>query len=256
MNDVGLRFDVADGVVTITLNRPAVRNAIDLTTAMALSAALDELDERDDVRVGVLTGSSEFFCAGMDLKAFAATGERPIDERRGALGIVARPPDKPLIAAVEGPALGGGFEIALACDLIVAGQSARFGLPEVRRGLVAAGGGVLRLPRRIPQAVAKEMILTGATIDALQAQRYGLVNRVGPDRTAVTEASDLARIIAENAPLAVRASKAVADASVDWPMSEAFDRQTPYTDSVRASNDAKEGAAAFVEKRKPRWTSS
>ncbi|WP_062895071.1 crotonase/enoyl-CoA hydratase family protein [Mycobacterium avium] len=256
MSNSGIRFDVADGVAVITLSRPEVRNAIDWTTAKALSAALDELDDRDDVRVGVLTGSGEFFCAGMDLKAFNATGERPIDERRGPFGIVARPPEKPLIAAVEGPALGGGFEVALACDLIIAGQTATFGLPEVRRGLVAAAGGVLRLPRRIPQALAKEMILTGAPIDALQAQRYGLVNRVVPDRTAAAEAVALAQIIADNAPLAVRTSKLLADASADWPTTEAFDRQTPYADAVRASNDAKEGAAAFVEKRKPRWTGS
>jgi enoyl-CoA hydratase/carnithine racemase len=251
-----IKFDVADGVATITLNRPDVRNAVDLETAKALSSALDDLDHRDDVRVGVLTGGDEIFCAGMDLKAFNATGERPIDEDRGAFGIVARPPDKPLIAAVEGPALGGGFEIALACDLIVASQSATFGLPEVRRGLVAAAGGVLRLPRRIPQALAKEMILTGAPIDAFQARRYGLVNRVVSDRTAAIEARALAQVIAENAPSAVRTSKLLADASLDWPTSEAFDRQSPYTDAVRASNDAKEGAAAFVEKRKPRWTNS
>jgi enoyl-CoA hydratase/carnithine racemase len=256
MTEAGVRIEIAEGVALITIDRPRVRNAIDRTTAKALSAALDELDGRDDVRVGVLTGVGDVFSAGMDLKALNATGERPIDERRGAFGIVTRPPDKPIIAAVEGPALGGGFEIALACDLIVAGQGATFGLPEVRRGMVPAAGGVLRLPRRIPQGLAKEMILTGSSIDAVQAQRYGLVNRVVPDGSAATAALALAQTIADNAPLAVRTAKLLADLSLDWPMAEAFDRQVPYTDVVRASNDAKEGAAAFVEKRKPRWSGS
>jgi enoyl-CoA hydratase/carnithine racemase len=256
MTEGDVRIEIAEGVALITLNRPRVRNAIDRPTAKALSAALDELDSRDDARVGVLTGTGDVFSAGMDLKALNATGERPIDERRGAFGIVTRPPDKPIIAAVEGPALGGGFEIALACDLIVAGQGATFGLPEVRRGMVPAAGGVLRLPRRIPQGLAKEMILTGAPIDAIQAQRYGLVSRVVPNGSAATAALAIAQTIADNAPLAVRTAKLLIDLSFNWPMAEAFDRQAPYTDVVRASNDAKEGAAAFVEKRKPRWTGS
>ena len=251
-----VRFEVTDGVALITLNRPAVRNAVDRATAEALAVALDELDERDDVSVGVLTGSGTIFSAGMDLKAYSATGERPIDERRGAFGITKRPPVKPIIAAVEGPALGGGFEIALACDLIVAGESATFGLPEVKRGLVAAAGGVLRLPRRIPHGVAKEMVLTGAPIDAAQARHYGLVNRVVADGSAAAEACSLAGTIAANAPLAIRASKLLVDQSVDWPLAEAFDRQGPHTDAVRSSNDAKEGATAFVEKRPPLWTGS
>jgi len=251
-----IRFEVSDSVALITLNRPTVRNAVDRATSEALAAALDQLDERDDISVGVLTGSSTVFSAGMDLKAFSASGERPIDERRGAFGITRRPPVKPIIAAVEGPALGGGFEIALACDLIVAGESATFGLPEVKRGLVAAAGGVLRLPRRVPHAVAKEMVLTGAPIDAAQARHYGLVNRVVADGTAAPEACSLARAIAANAPLAARAAKLLVDQSVDWPLEEAFDRQGPHTDAVRSSNDAKEGAAAFVEKRPPVWTGS
>jgi enoyl-CoA hydratase/carnithine racemase len=253
---VTVRFEVNEGVALVTLDRPDVRNAVDLATARALATALDELDARADLRVGVLTGSARFFSAGMDLKAFSATGERPIDERRGGFGIVTRPPEKPLIAAVEGPALGGGFEIALACDLIVAGESATFGLPEVKRGLVAAAGGVLRLPRRVPQAVAKEMCLTGAPIDAAEARRHGLVNRVVADGTAAAEACALARVVAGNAPLAVRTAKLLIDQSVDWPLAEAFDRQAPHTDAVRASGDAREGAAAFVQKRTPIWTGS
>ncbi|MEV6985398.1 crotonase/enoyl-CoA hydratase family protein [Sphaerisporangium sp. NPDC051017] len=255
MSDL-VRFDVTDGIAMITLDRPQVRNAVDRATAQALAAALDELEARDDVRVGVLTGSGTVFSAGMDLKAFSTTGERPIDERRGGFGITALPPDKPIIAAVEGPALGGGFEIALACDLIVAGAGATFGLPEVKRGLVAAAGGVLRLPRRIPHAIAKEMVLTGNPITAAEAQRLGLLSRVVPDGTAAAEASSLAREIAANAPLAVRTAKLLVDRSVDWPFAEAFDRQGSYTDAVRSSKDAKEGAAAFVEKRAPVWTGS
>ncbi|KAA9160497.1 crotonase/enoyl-CoA hydratase family protein [Amycolatopsis acidicola] len=251
-----VRFEVTGGVAVITLDRPKVRNAVDRPAAEALARALDQVDERDDVSVGVLAGAGRFFSAGMDLKAFSATGERPVDERRGGFGIVGRPPEKPLIAAVEGPALGGGFEIALACDLIVAGQSATFGLPEVKRGLVAAAGGVLRLPRRIPHAIAKEMCLTGAPVDAAEAQRLGLVSRVVPDGEALTKARALAEVIAANAPLAVRTAKLLVDQSVDWPLDEAFDRQAPYTDAVRASDDAKEGAAAFVEKRGPNWTGS
>ena len=251
-----VRFEVNDGVALITLERPQVRNAVDRATARALAAALDQLDERTDITVGVLTGSGRFFSAGMDLKAFSATGERPVDERRGGFGIVARPPRKPLIAAVEGPALGGGFEIALACDLIVAGASATFGLPEVKRGLVASAGGVLRLPRRLPPAVAKEMCLTGEPIDAACARQHGLVNRVVADGTAAAEACALARLIAGNAPLAVRTAKLLIDESPDWPWTEAFDRQEPYANAVRMSSDAKEGAAAFVQKRTPNWTGS
>lgn len=251
-----VRFEVTNDVAVITLERPQVRNAVDRTTAQALAAALDELDRRDDVRVGVLTGSGTVFSAGMDLKAFSMTGERPIDERRGGFGITTCPPEKPIIAAVEGPALGGGFEIALACDLIVAGTGATFGLPEVKRGLVAAAGGVLRLPRRIPHAIAKEMVLTGNPITAAEAQRLGLVSRVVPDGAAAAEACSLAQTIAANAPLAVRTAKLLVDQSVDWPFAYAFDRQAPYADAVRSSNDAKEGAAAFVEKRAPVWTGS
>lgn len=255
MNPAGtVHLTVTENVALITLHRPEVRNAVDRPTADALALALDTVDERDDIRAAVLAGTANVFSAGMDLKAFSMTGERPINDRRGPFGIVARPPQKPLIAAVEGPALGGGFEIALACDLIVAGSNAIFGLPEVKRGLVAAAGGVLRLPRRIPQVIAKEMILTGAHIDAARALNYGLINSVVPDGEATAQACALAQSIAQNAPLSVRTAKMLIDESVEWPMAEAFDRQKPYADAVRSSNDAKEGAAAFVAKRKPVWT--
>jgi enoyl-CoA hydratase/crotonobetainyl-CoA hydratase len=160
-----IRLDVLDGVGVITIDRPDVRNAIDRPTAIAIADALDAVDEREDIRSAVLTGTGTVFSAGMDLKAFNATKERPVDERRGGFGIVGRQTEKPLIAAVEGKALGGGFEIALACDLIVAAEDALFGLPEVKRGLVAAAGGVLRLPRRIPRNIAMELILTGGATE-------------------------------------------------------------------------------------------
>ena len=250
---VPLLVEHAEGVAVLTLNRPSRRNAIDLDTARLLSAALDQLDANDDLRVAILTGTSEIFSAGMDLKAYAATGQRPIDEHRGGFGIVGRPPRKPIIAAVEGPALGGGFEIALACDLIIAGKSASFGLPEVKRGLVASGGGLLRLPRRIPRNLANEAVLTGRPLTAARCAESGLVNRVVDDGTALAVARELAVEIAQNAPLAVRASKAVMTASALWPEDEQFARQELIIVPVRLSDDAREGARAFAEKRAPRW---
>jgi enoyl-CoA hydratase/carnithine racemase len=249
-------MDVSDGIAVITLDRPEVRNAIDRPTAEAIAAALDEMDDRPDVCVGVLTGAGKIFSAGMDLKAFSATGERPVTKDRGGFGIVEGPPAKPLIAAVEGKALGGGFEIALACDLIVAAEDAWFGLPEVKRGLVAAAGGVLRLPRRIPHTVAMELALTGEPVNAHRALELGLINRVVPAGTAVEAARDLAAHITANAPLAVRTAKLLVNHAADWPADEAFARQAPYTDAVRSSKDAAEGARAFVEKRLANWTGS
>jgi enoyl-CoA hydratase/carnithine racemase len=245
---------VRGGIATITLNRPHVRNAIDKATADDLAAAVDDADARDDVVAIVLTGAGSTFCAGMDLKAFSATGERPINDERGAFGFVRKPPEKPVIAAIEGSALGGGLEIALACDLIVVSRSTRLGLPEVKRGLVAAAGGVLRLPRKVPQALAMEMILTGEPITAEQALAAGLVNRVVEDGTARAAAHGLALLVAINAPLAVRAAKRVVVESPDWSMDEAFERQARYIDAVRSSQDAVEGARAFAEKRIPHWS--
>jgi len=242
-----------DGVVVLTLNRPARRNAVDLATARLLAAALDEFDADPRLRVAVLTGGAGHFCAGMDLRAFSETGERPVDERRGGFGIVAQPPRKPIVAAVEGPALGGGFEIALACDLIVAGESAVFGLPEVQRGLVASGGGVLRLPQRIPRNLATEAVLTGRPLTAARCAELGLVNALVPDGQALAAARRLAAEIAGNAPLAVAASKAVMARSADWPAEEQFARQEAVIAPVRTSRGAKEGARAFAEKRAPRW---
>jgi enoyl-CoA hydratase len=236
----------------VTLNRPEARNAIDRATAEAVARSMDELDSDPELAVGVLTGTPPAFCAGMDLKGFLR-GERPSAGMRGFAGLTRRPPAKPLIAAVEGPALAGGFEIVLACDLVVAAENASFGLPEVRRGLVASAGGLLRLQHRIPFNLAAEWVLTGAPVDAASAHRAGLVNRLVPPGTAVAVALELAAVIAANAPLAVRASKRVLHESPDWPAPEAFDRQAAVTAGIGRSADAREGARAFTEKRIPVW---
>ena len=240
------------GVLVVTINRPEVRNAINLTAAEGIAAAMDELDSRSDLVAGVLTGAGSSFCTGMDLKAFLA-GERPSVPGRGFAGIVERPPDKPLIAAVEGYAVAGGFEIALACDLLVAASDAQFGLPEVRRGLVAAGGGLLRLPTRVPYGLAVEWALTGSFVPASRAFEVGLVNRLTDPGGALDAALELAGAIAANGPLAVRATKRILVSSPDWPAAEAFDRQREISEPVRASEDAREGARAFAEKRPPQW---
>ncbi|MFC9358835.1 crotonase/enoyl-CoA hydratase family protein [Rhodococcus sp. NPDC057014] len=245
-------LDRVGRVLTITLNRPDVRNAIDLDTARGIASAVEQLDSDSGLAVGVITGSNGNFSTGMDLAAFRR-GERPYVELRGFGGIAEMPPAKPLIAAVEGYALGGGLEVALAADLIVAADTATFGLPEVRRGLVASGGGVLRLPHRVPRAIAAEWILTGRFVPAPEADRHGLLNAVTRTGEALQVAQELAAQIAENGPLAVRASKRILRDAPHWPAGELFARQAEITDSVRSSADAIEGAAAFSEKRPPRW---
>jgi enoyl-CoA hydratase len=240
------------GVLVITLNRPEVKNAIDTETAWGVSGALDELDGDRSLVAGVFTGTGSTFCAGMDLRAFLA-GEKPSVGDRGFAGIVERPPAKPIIAAVEGTAVAGGFEIVLACDLIVAAENARFGLPEVKRGLVAAGGGLMRLSRRIPFHLAMEWALTGEFVSAEMAERYGLVNRLVPAGTAVDAAVALAGTIAANGPLAVAATKQILVEARDWRRAEEFERQRAISGPVRDSEDAREGARAFKEKRAPQW---
>jgi len=244
--------DAAGGTLVITINRPEARNAVNLAVARSIAAALEEFDSDERLLTAVLTGAGSTFCAGMDLKAFLA-GERPIIPGRGFAGITERSAEKPVIAAVEGYAVAGGCEIALACDMIVASDDARFGLPEVSRGLIAGAGGLLRLPQRIPRAVAMELALTGETIGAARALELGLVNRVVPAGRALDAAMELARRIAANAPLAVRASKRVIVESPRWPPAEAFDRQQEILDQVADSLDAREGALAFTEKRPPLW---
>ena len=248
-----IRFEAADGVAVITIDRPHVRNAVDQPTAEAIAAALDELDAHDDLRVGILTGAGGFFSAGMDLKALNATGQRPISASRGAFGIVEDPPETPLIAAVEGPALGGGFEIALACDLIVASKGAKLGIPEVKRSLVAAGGALLRLPQRLPYGIAMELALTGDPIDAERAAELGLVNRLAEPGAAVDAAIELANRIAPNGPLALEATKTILQRQRDWSEDEFWAKQGEISGPVFVSQDAQEGAKAFAEKRDPVW---
>jgi enoyl-CoA hydratase len=241
-----------DAVQVITINRPEARNALTRAVAEAVAAAVDELDASDDLRVGVLTGAGGTFSAGMDLKAFLR-GETPAIEGRGLCGITQTPPRKPFIGAVEGWALAGGFELLLACDLVVAAETARFGVPEVRRSLVAAGGAALQLPRRVPFNLALEMLLTGEPIDAARAAAIGLVNRVTPEGGALEGALALAETIAANGPLAVAATKQVARSSGDWTLAEGWARQDELVGPVFTSEDAREGAAAFAEKRPPVW---
>jgi enoyl-CoA hydratase len=244
--------EARDGVMVITMDRPEARNAVDTALAQQMAHAIDELDRRDDVVVGILTGAGGTFCAGMDLKGFAR-GERPQVAGRGFAGLTEAPPDKPLIAAVEGYALAGGCELVLSCDMVVAGAGARFGVPEVKRGLVPAAGGLFRLPARIPYQVAMELMLTGNFVDAERAHGLGLVNRLVADGEALDAARALAAEIAANGPLAVRVAKQVVSRAVDWPADEGFSRQAELVEPVMTSEDAKEGAAAFAEKRPPRW---
>ena len=253
MTGAKLLTERRDGVLILTLNRPEVRNAIDTETAWAISHAVDELEGDPALTAAVLTGAGGTFCAGMDLKAFLA-GEKPSVGERGFAGIVERPPAKPVIAAVEGTALAGGFEIVLACDLVVAASDSRFGLPEVKRGLVAAGGGLLRLSRQVPFHLALEWALTGGFVTAAEASRAGLVNRLVPPGTALAVAVGLATDIARNGPLAVAATKRILTECRDWPMAEEFERMRAISGPVRESADAREGALAFKEKRAPRWT--
>ena len=240
-------------VLVITLDRPEVRNAVNRAVSLEMAEALDTLDAERDLVVGVITGAGGNFCSGMDLKAFAA-GERPEIEGRGFAAITEAPPVKPVIAAVEGFALAGGCELALACDLIVASETAEFGLPEATLGLVAGSGGLVRLPQRIPPQIALEIAITGRRLPAAEAHRWGLVNRLTAPGGALDGALELAATITANGPLAVQMTKRIMSESATWPADEVWERQRPLVDGVLASNDAREGAVAFAERRPPRWT--
>ena len=244
--------EASGGVAVITINRPEARNAVNGAVARGIAAALEQFDANSDVRVLILTGAGGTFSAGMDLKGFLA-GDSPSFEDRGFGGIVERPPVKPIIAAVEGYALAGGFELTLACDLVVAGEEAKFGLPEVRRGLVAGAGGLLRLPRRIPYHLAMEIALSGEHFPAARLHQAGLVNLLVPAGQALGAAKELAARIALGGPLALTATKRVIAESADWPAAEAFRRQGEIITPVFTSADAREGALAFAEKRPPVW---
>jgi enoyl-CoA hydratase len=239
-------------VLVVTLNRPEARNAVDRRVAEGIGEALDQLDADAGLRVGVLTGAGGAFSAGMDLKAFLR-GEVPVVEGRGFAGITNRAARKPLIAAVEGFAFGGGLEIAISCDLIVAASDARFGIPEAKVGLIAGAGGLIRLPKRLPYHVAMELALTGEPLDAPRAARLGLVNRLAEPGAALDEALALAAKVLRCAPLACEASKRIVNGTGDWTEEEAWAHQSEIAAQLFTSADATEGARAFAEKRDPVW---
>lgn len=243
--------EVRDGVLIVTINRPEAKNAMSRAAAEGIAAAMDRLDAEDELRVGILTGAGGTFCSGMDLKGFLR-GETPTVEGRGFGGVVQAPPKKPLIAAVEGYALAGGLELMIACDLVVAHKDAKFGIPEAKRGLVAAAGGVMMLPDQIPERIAMELALTGDFIGAERAYELGLINRIS-EGPALDGALELAATIAANGPLAVRISKQIMKESRGWAMADRYDNQAKLIGPVFVSEDAREGAAAFAEKRKPNW---
>ena len=247
-----IEFETDGHVAVITINRPEARNALNAAVAVGIRDAVDELDADGELRAGVLTGAGGTFSAGMDLKAFLK-GETPAFPGRGLCGITQTPPRKPLVGAAEGWALAGGFELLLACDLVVAGASARFGVPEVQRSLVAGAGGALQLTQRVPRALALELLLTGDPIGAARAAEIGLVNRVVDDGKALEEAIGLAERIAANGPLAVMATKQIALHGGDWSAAERWDEAARLMRPVFTSEDAREGARAFAEKRAPVW---
>jgi len=251
-NEPEVLVEQRDRILIITINRPKAKNAVNSAVANGLAAAVDRLDDDPGLSVGILTGAGGSFCAGMDLKAFAR-GELPIVEGRG-MGFTERPPVKPLIAAVEGYALAGGTELALATDLIVASTDSAFGIPEVKRGMVAGGGGLLRLPQRIPSAIAMELALTGENLSAERAHALGMVNVLADPGSALDAAIALAGKIAANGPLAVAATKQIIVESRGWSPETMFAEQNKLMAPVFSSNDAKEGAIAFAEKRPPKWT--
>ena len=252
MSEHVVMTDIDDGVLTITLNRPAAKNAVNKAVAEGIAAAIDELESNSALRVAILTGAGGTFCSGMDLKAFV-TGVLPIVEGRGFAGLCEYTPAKPLIAAIEGYALAGGFELAISCDLVVAADDSKFGIPEVKRGLAAGAGGLVKLPKQIPSRIAKELALTGDFISAHRAFDLGLINEVVPAGSALDAAKALARKIAANGPLAVALSKQVVDGAQDWSSDEMFAKQQAIIQPIFTSEDAIEGATAFAEKRAPQW---
>ncbi|HNJ47555.1 MAG TPA: crotonase/enoyl-CoA hydratase family protein [Novosphingobium sp.] len=243
--------EVDGGVLIVKMNRPEAKNAMNKAQAEGIAAAMDRLEADDSLRCAILTGAGGTFCSGMDLKGFLR-GERPSIEGRGFGGLTEWTPKKPVIAAVDGYALAGGMELALSCDLIVASAGSKFGIPEAKRGLAAAAGGLIKLPRQIPPRIAMELALTGDFIDAARAYELGFINRI-TDGPAIGGAKELAARIAENGPLALIASKAIVRDSHSWSDEEMWQKQAAYIAPVFVSQDAREGAAAFAEKRKPNW---
>jgi enoyl-CoA hydratase len=239
-------------ILIVTINRAEAKNAFDSATSFAMNAAMDLLDQEDELFIGIVTGAGATFSAGADLKELAS-GIRRERPPRGGFGVFAQPPRKPLIAAVEGYAVGGGFELCLACDLIVAAQTAMFGLPEVRHNVVAIGGALFRLPKRMPYHLAMELALTGEFRGAEFFQRHGIVNRITAEGGALSEALQLAESLLRNGPTALAASKEIMQRSADWTEEEAWREQMTYARRASESEDRKEGLRAFAEKRAPQW---
>ena len=239
-------------VLVVTIRREEKRNAIDQELADGIGTALDRLDDDPDLWVGVLTGTATVFSAGTDLAT--SKGSSPATDRGGEYGVIRRDRAKPLIAAVEGPALGGGFEIVLACDLVVAARDASFGLPEVKRGLVPTCGGLFRTPRALPLNVAKEMLLTGDRLDPERAYALGLVNVVAEPGSALDAALALAARICAVGPVGARASLRALEATVAERDDLGWEATITATDTIKQSDDMREGVLAFFEKREPRWT--
>lgn len=244
--------ETSGSTLIVMLNRAGDRNCVDRAVAEGIAAALDRLDNDPELRVGIITGAGGTFCAGMDLKAFAR-GELPVADGRGFAGIVERPAQKPLIAAIEGSAVAGGLEIALACDILIAARDARLGLPEVSRGLIAGAGGLFRLPQRVGLGQSSLLALTGTAISGEEAHRIGLVDRAVEPGEALTESRALAENLGANAPLALAATKAVLAGGFGMSAEEFWPWQKPHLRLVIRSADAREGAVAFAEKRPPRW---
>lgn len=251
MSEAEVLTEVDGNVLIVTINRPEAKNAMNKAAAEGISAAMDRLDADADLRCAILTGAGGTFCSGMDLKGFLR-GESPSVPGRGFGGLSQWTPKKPIIAAVDGYALAGGMELALSCDLIVANAGSKFGIPEAKRGLAAAAGGLIKLPRQIPSRIAMELALTGDFITAQRAYELGFINQV-TDGPSIEGAKALAARIAGNGPLALIASKGVVRDSYEWSEAEMWEKQDAYIKPVFSSSDAREGAAAFAEKRAPNW---
>ena len=252
-----VEFEARNNVAILTLNRPEARNAISPEVSQTMAAHLDTIEADPALRIVVITGRGEVFSAGADLKVVAQGKANDIARGKGGFaGIVSRDFPKPIIAAVNGPALAGGFEIVLSCDLVVAAENARFGIPETKRGLMAAAGGLIRLPKRVPLAIALELAMTGDPIDADRALQLGLVNRVVPAARVMDEALALAERIGENSPAAVRASRQLVREAGELTEAEGWKRTVELMMPVFESGDAVEGATAFAEKRAPVWKST
>jgi enoyl-CoA hydratase len=239
----------------IRFNRPEARNAVNNEIATGVEAALDEWEDDPEIQAVILAGNGPTFCAGADLKLVATGRGGEMATRKGGFaGVVTRDYPKPIIGAIHGAALAGGFEIMLSCDLVVAADDAKFGIPEVKRGLFAAAGGLIRLPKRIPIAVATEMAITGDPITADRALQLGLVNRTVPADQVVDGALELAAAIAKNGPLAIKNSLKMVREAQDLDEEAAWKRNGELMMEVFASKDAIEGSTAFAEKREPQWT--